>query len=195
MGFLCCRDRFFADLLLYLQQDGCPEPPDRGMDLLHLCLALLFVIDGIVSFMLTPGRWVETKSFWDGFFQSFLWPSLFFRTFIALSLAGIYGLITSTRIQDDTLRQRMVRYCVLWLAVPFVLLVPSAWWYLGVIPPEAREVHQRSGPHVNTVRKAFLVLTPSFSWPAFSWPFDCPSPCSGFFLCSHDPGLSVPGFL
>jgi cytochrome c553 len=120
----------------------------------------LFVINGIVSFMLTPGQWLETKSFWDGFFNPSFGASLFFRTFIALSLAGIYGLITSTRIQDDTLRQRMVRYCVLWLALPFVLLVPSAWWYLGVIPPEAREVISDPELTVNTVRKAFLVLTP-----------------------------------
>jgi cytochrome bd-type quinol oxidase subunit 1 len=120
----------------------------------------LFVIDGIVSFMLTPGRWVETKSFWDGFFNPSFGPSLFFRTFMALSLAGIYGLITSTRIQDDTLRQRMVRYCVLWLAVPFVLLVPSAWWYLLVIPPEARAVISDPALTVSSVAKAFLVLTP-----------------------------------
>jgi mono/diheme cytochrome c family protein len=120
----------------------------------------LFVIDGIVSFMLTPGRWVETKSFWDGFFNPSFGPSLFFRTFIALSLAGIYGLITSTRIGDDALRQRMVRYCVLWLAAPFVLLVPSAWWYLQVIPPEARAVISDPELTVSSVAKAFLVLTP-----------------------------------
>jgi len=51
----------------------------------------LFLIDGIISFMLTPGRWVETKSFWDGFFNPSFVPSLFFRTFVALSLAGIYA--------------------------------------------------------------------------------------------------------
>jgi cytochrome bd-type quinol oxidase subunit 1 len=120
----------------------------------------LFVIDGIVSFMLTPGRWLETKSFWDGFFNPSFGPSLFFRTFIALSLAGIYGLITSTRIQDDTLRQRMVRYCVLWLVAPFVLLLPSAWWYLQVIPPEAKAVISDPTLTVYSVGKAFLVLTP-----------------------------------
>jgi cytochrome bd-type quinol oxidase subunit 1 len=120
----------------------------------------LFLIDGIISFMLTPGRWIETKSFWDGFFNPSFVPSLFFRTFIALSLAGIYGLITSTRIQDDALRQRMVRYCVMWLAAPFVLLLPSAWWYLKVIPPEARAVISDPTLTVHSAGKAFLVLTP-----------------------------------
>lgn len=120
----------------------------------------LFVIDGIVSFMLTPGRWVETKNFWDGFFNPSFGPSLFFRTFIALSLAGIYGLVTAARIQDDTLRQRLVRYCVLWLAVPLVLLVPSAWWYLQVIPPEARTLINDPALTVSSAAKTFLVLTP-----------------------------------
>jgi cytochrome bd-type quinol oxidase subunit 1 len=120
----------------------------------------LLLIDGIISFMLTPGRWIDTKSFWDGFFNPSFVPSLFFRTFIALSLAGIYGLITSTRIQDDALRQRMVRYCVMWLAAPFVLLVPSAWWYLQVIPPEARAVISDPTLTVHSAGKAFLVLTP-----------------------------------
>jgi hypothetical protein len=54
----------------------------------------------------------------------------------------------------------MVRYCVLWLVAPFVLLLPSAWWYLQVIPPEARAVISDPTLTVYSVGKAFLVLTP-----------------------------------
>jgi cytochrome bd-type quinol oxidase subunit 1 len=152
-----------ASLLIYYYTFNRMEPRNHvivGWIYFIFAWLSLFVINGIVSFMLTPGQWLETKSFWDGFFNPSFGASLFFRTFIALSLAGIYGLITSTRIQDDTLRQRMVRYCALWLAAPFVLLVPSAWWYLGVIPPEAREVISDPELTVDTVRKVFLVLTP-----------------------------------
>jgi mono/diheme cytochrome c family protein len=152
-----------ASLLIYYYTFYRMEPRNHlivGWIYFIFAWSSLFVINGIVSFMLTPGHWIETKSFWDGFFNPSFGASLFFRTFIALSLAGIYGLITSTRIQDDALRQRMVRYCVLWLAVPFVLLVPSAWWYLQVIPPEAREVISDPELTVDTVRKVFLVLTP-----------------------------------
>jgi cytochrome bd-type quinol oxidase subunit 1 len=152
-----------ASLLIYYYTFYRMEPRNHltvGWIYFIFAWLSLFVINGIVSFMLTPGRWLETKSFWDGFFNPSFGASLFFRTFIALSLAGIYGLITSTRIQDDSLRQRMVRYCVLWLAVPFVLLVPSAWWYLGVIPPEAMDVISDPDLTVNTVRRAFMVLTP-----------------------------------
>jgi cytochrome bd-type quinol oxidase subunit 1 len=152
-----------ASLLIYYYTFYRMEPQNHlivGWIYFIFAWLSLFVINGIVSFMLTPGHWIETRSFWDGFFNPSFGPSLFFRTFIALSLAGIYGLITSTRIQEDALRQRMVRYCGLWLALPFVLLVPSAWWYLQVIPPEARVVISDPDLTVNTVRKAFLVLTP-----------------------------------
>jgi cytochrome bd-type quinol oxidase subunit 1 len=29
----------------------------------------LFVVNGIIGFMLTPGAWVENNSFWSGFFN------------------------------------------------------------------------------------------------------------------------------
>ncbi len=120
----------------------------------------LFFIDAIISFMLTPGRWLETGNFWHAFFNPSFVPSLFFRTFMALILAGVYGLITSTRIRDDELRQRMARYCVLWLAAPFVLLLPSAWWYFQVIPPEAQAMITDRALTVSTAGKTFLVLAP-----------------------------------
>ncbi len=50
----------------------------------------LVVIQGIISFMLTPGRWVETRSFWDGFFNPTYLPGLLLRTGICLFLAGAY---------------------------------------------------------------------------------------------------------
>ncbi len=38
----------------------------------------LFFINGIIDFMLTPGNWLKTNSFWDGFFNPTMWPALFF---------------------------------------------------------------------------------------------------------------------
>ncbi|MFQ5799635.1 MAG: cytochrome ubiquinol oxidase subunit I, partial [Bacteroidota bacterium] len=40
----------------------------------------LFVINGILTFMLTPGEWMQSKSFWDAFFNPTFWPSLVMRT-------------------------------------------------------------------------------------------------------------------
>ena len=56
----------------------------------YLCLV---VINGIITFMLTPGRWLETGAFWDGFFNPTYWPSLVLRTGIcAADGHGLHGL-------------------------------------------------------------------------------------------------------
>jgi hypothetical protein len=120
----------------------------------------LFFIDGIISFMLTPGQWLETKSFWDGFFNPSFLPSLLFRTFMALTLAGIYGFLTSSRIPEAGLRRKMVRYCALWTAAPIVLLLPSAWWYFQVLPPEAQRMILDASLGIGAAAKTFLVLSP-----------------------------------
>ncbi len=120
----------------------------------------LFMINAIVAFMLTPGQWPETRSFWDGLFNPSFLPSLCFRTFLAFTLAGSYGLLTSTRIQDNELRQKMVRYCALWLVAPFALLLPSAWWYLQSIPPGAKEMVLGLSPEIPPFTSAFVWLTP-----------------------------------
>jgi hypothetical protein len=39
----------------------------------------LFMINGIIGFMLTPGDWLTTKDFWDGFFNPTFWPALAFQ--------------------------------------------------------------------------------------------------------------------
>ena len=53
----------------------------------------LVLIVGVLSAMLTPGDWLTTGSFFDATFNPTMLPSLFFRLFLATSLAGIYSLI------------------------------------------------------------------------------------------------------
>ncbi|BDQ34764.1 cytochrome ubiquinol oxidase subunit I [Pseudodesulfovibrio portus] len=97
----------------------------------------LLLINGIIGFMLTPGAWLETGSFWDGFFNPSFWPSLFFRTFMALMIAGLFGFVTAHRIKDETARELVYRCCARWTVIPVVLAMLSGWWYLSVLPPEA----------------------------------------------------------
>ena len=96
----------------------------------------LVVINGIITFMLTPGHWIDNHEFWTGFFNPTYWPSLFFRTCICLVLAGIYALITASVQKDAALKARIVRWGALW-TVPSLLLLPVfARWYIRKIPTD-----------------------------------------------------------
>ncbi|MEE4116486.1 MAG: cytochrome ubiquinol oxidase subunit I [Marinilabiliaceae bacterium] len=97
----------------------------------------MVIINGILAFMLTPGKWVETGSFWHGFFNPNYFPSLIFRTSIAIIIAGIFGLITAAFRKDLELRQRIFRYCAKWMYYPLLVLAVSGFFYINVIETES----------------------------------------------------------
>jgi mono/diheme cytochrome c family protein/cytochrome bd-type quinol oxidase subunit 1 len=94
----------------------------------------LFIINGIITFMLTPGRWIETGSFWDGFFNPTHWPSLLMRTGICVMLAGLYALLVASRYKASDFKKRTVRYNAVWGIVGLAIALPSFLWYVGAIP-------------------------------------------------------------
>jgi mono/diheme cytochrome c family protein len=89
----------------------------------------LVVINGILSFMLTPGDWFATRSFWDGLLNPTYVPSVVARTCGAVGLAGVYALLAAARIRDTAARERVTRYAVLQWIAPMVVLLPLtvAW--------------------------------------------------------------------
>jgi hypothetical protein len=92
----------------------------------------LAIIHGILSFMLTPGRWLQTHSFWDGFFNPGYFPGLAFRTAWALVVAGLFGLVTACRQDPGAERLRLTRYAAAWVLWPFLALLPTGWAYYHV---------------------------------------------------------------
>src|SRR5271166_1397882 len=99
--------------------------------------ASLVVINGIITYMLTPGRWLETRNFWDGFFNPTYWPSLFIRTAMAVGLAGIFGLVTAMR-EPSALRERVVHWAGWWLLLGIASLLPLSRWYFHDFPSPSR---------------------------------------------------------
>jgi len=91
----------------------------------------LFVINGILTFMLTPGRWIETQNFWDGLFNPTFLPSLVARTAVSVILAGIFGYITLPKQEG---REKVARWAALWMMVGALVLPLSLWWYFAKIP-------------------------------------------------------------
>ncbi len=100
----------------------------------------LVIIQGIISFMLTPGRWLETHSFWDGIFNPSYVPGLVLRTGICLFLAGAYLTLAALRERDRLARAPMVRLLG-WFQVAGILLAYGGYrWWEHVLPGSVRAI-------------------------------------------------------
>lgn len=119
----------------------------------------LFVVNGIITMMLTPGEWLETRSFWDGFWNPTFWPSLGLRFAICLMLAGLFALVTAYRIQDSKTREQMIRYAVRFVALPFALLVVTAVWYIMALPEAQYSMVLVKSAQTPQLVKIFLPLS------------------------------------
>lgn len=108
----------------------------------------LFLIAGIISFMLTPGAWVDNPSFWKGFLNPSFIPSVFFRTFVATMLAGAYGLLTASFLKDIKLKEKMSSFCGKWTFVSLVLAIPAGYWYLSMLPEVAKSLVLGKSPTI-----------------------------------------------
>ncbi len=97
----------------------------------------LFLINGIICFMLTPGSWLENGNFWSGFFNPSFWPSLGLRTFIAIMLAGVYGYLSASFTRETEVRLAMTRFSGAWSLGALLASVPFAWWYVAALPEPA----------------------------------------------------------
>lgn len=120
----------------------------------------LFIINGIISFMLTPGDWPATGSFWAAFFNPGFFPSLAFRTGLALTLAGMFGLVTATAIKDEETREDMVRFCAQWVCLPFVLMLVGIIWYGWALPENVLSAIQRKTDDIRPFVRSFLDAAP-----------------------------------
>ena len=119
----------------------------------------LFIINGILSFMLTPGQWIETGNFWHGFFNPTMWPSLVFRTAIALIIAGLFGLVTAAFSRNGQVKATLYRYLARWMILPLVLLLVSGWWYMKASPPETIANILRYNPEAGLWVQVLVVAT------------------------------------
>ncbi|MBI1941151.1 MAG: cytochrome ubiquinol oxidase subunit I [Acidobacteria bacterium] len=108
----------------------------------------LFVINGILAFMLTPGEWLETRSFAAAFFNPSMLPSCVVRTAVSVALAGVYGLVTASVIRDVALRLEVIRYAAKWVLAGTLVIPVAGIWYIATLPQMAREISMGAAPAV-----------------------------------------------
>ena len=101
--------------------------------------ASLFVINAILSFMLSPGKWVETQTFWPAIFNPTFLSSSIFRTFLCFALAGSFALLTASRKFKGQEKEDLVRYNGRWILISLLGMMPSLVWYYLSIPASLKK--------------------------------------------------------
>jgi mono/diheme cytochrome c family protein len=109
----------------------------------------LFVVNGIVDFMLAPGAWPRTRDFWAGFFNPVFWPSLVFRGSMASMFAGVYAFVTTAFAGDAQLKRTMSRFSGTWVLVSLLVAAPAGAWYLTALPGQARLLVDGASPTIH----------------------------------------------
>jgi cytochrome d ubiquinol oxidase subunit I len=98
----------------------------------------LFWINGILSWQLTPGRWLDGGGVWAGFFNASFWPSLLFRTAVSTTLAALAGCIVINTTELPRERKAALIRRVSWFAAPIALMPVLALWFVAVLPADSR---------------------------------------------------------
>ncbi|QEL18569.1 c-type cytochrome [Limnoglobus roseus] len=100
----------------------------------------LFWINGILSFQLTPGAWLESRSLAAAFFNPTFLPSLLYRTIAALVVAALSAMVVVNLASELTRpeREELVRRAA-WLMAPMAAMPLLGLWFVGAMPPDSRE--------------------------------------------------------
>ena len=91
-----------------------------------------------MRWQLTPGRYLEAGGVWAGFFNPSFWPSLMFRTVVAMALAALAAcLVINTLDLRSERRAALIRRAARF-AAPMAAMPLLALWFVAVIPEDSR---------------------------------------------------------
>lgn len=116
----------------------------------HLKLGLIFalaswptmmIIVGILSFMLTPGKWLETGSFIHGFFNPSYFTQLFVRTAFMFVIGAVYSILVSTRIKNENVRTLVVKTAARWGTIGLFAGAVLIHFFLRYLPSDRTEIY------------------------------------------------------
>jgi mono/diheme cytochrome c family protein len=110
----------------------------------------LVIINGIITFMLTPGRWLETRAFWDGFFNPTYWPSLLLRTGIVILMATAFMVFPALKASAER-RTGVLRYLGWWMVGGALLSYAGYRWWEAVLPETVRNLFLGAEPALATL--------------------------------------------
>jgi len=110
----------------------------------------LVIINGIITFQLTPDRWLATHEFWDGFFNPTYLPSTLLRTGIVILMATVFMVFPALKGAEDR-RAGLLRYLGWWLVGGVVVFYAGYRWWESALPETVLNLFRGASPALATL--------------------------------------------
>ena len=122
-------------------------------------LGTLFLIIGIISFMMWPGNdaFYQTGSASDAFFGVNTFPHMFLRIGFMIMMSGVIGLIISSALKDKALSSEMTRKMGYVSLIGGFLTMVFFMWYIKTLPESADVLLGIYLPSILTTRIALII--------------------------------------
>ncbi|MBO8173362.1 MAG: c-type cytochrome [Bacillaceae bacterium] len=112
-----------------------------GMALSFASWLTMTIITAVLAAQLTPGQWIETRSFWDAVANPTWLPSLFFRTFVAIALAvAVFSPFIRWFVKNEETRATILSDFGKWMMVSIPFMLAFGMWYVSNLPEKALEL-------------------------------------------------------
>lgn len=123
-------------------------------------LGTLFLIIGIISFMMWPGNdaFYQTGGVSDAFFGLTTFPHLFLRIGFMVLMSGVIGLIIATSLSDKELKIELIRKMGIISFIGGFITVACFLWYMTTIPENAKILLSVYMPQIITTKIVLIVL-------------------------------------
>jgi len=150
-----------AAAFLYHSTWGSVEPAK------HLAIGWIFAgsawlsllaINGVLTFMLTPGDWLVTGRLRDAVFNPTFLPSAIMLISGAAGVTGLICLVAGAGQENAALRSGMVKASAAFVLPGFILLPASAFWHIENLPSVMRNAVLSEGGLATTLVVVSLSL-------------------------------------
>ncbi len=141
----------------------------------------LVIITAITAYMLNPGKWPQSESFWDGILNPQFLPQVFARTGGSFLLASLYVYLHSSfKVKDSSLHNLIEKRSArpaLWGAI--MIIIGGIWWHAML--PESAKAALVGASVLNVLMIIIFALTVAILLMIYFGPY-------------RNPGWFTPGF-
>ncbi len=126
---------------LYYFWDRMKPGEREGVAFLYALSAWLslVIITGVTAFMASPGHWVQTRNFWDGFLNPTFLPGVLVRTGGSLMITTLWAVFYLSWAGTEEDRNRILQWFSRWAALGALLVLVGGYAWTRAVPVYIQE--------------------------------------------------------